>query len=47
LIFVVHVVSKLEMPAFDTTLLALTGISAGTYLSFKFPKVEPPKPPGT
>ena len=43
LIFVVHVIKYLEMPTFDTTLLALTGISAGTYLGFKFPRTEPPE----
>lgn len=42
LVYVVEVIQNLELPAFDTTLLALTGISAGTYLGFKFPPAKPP-----
>jgi len=34
-IFVVKVGSSLAMPDFDATLLALMGISNGTYLGFK------------
>lgn len=37
LIFVVKVWSELKMPDFNTQLLALVGISAGTYLGFKLP----------
>jgi hypothetical protein len=36
--FVAGVYNSLAMPEFSTTLLALLGISAGTYLSFKFPE---------
>jgi hypothetical protein len=41
--FLVKVDTQLAMPSFDNTLLALMGISSGTYLGFKFP--EAPKPP--
>ncbi len=37
-IFVVKVYATLSMPDFDAQLLGLTGISAGTYLGFKFPE---------
>jgi hypothetical protein len=36
--FVTNVYQNLAMPEFDKTLLALTGISAGTYLGFKIPE---------
>ena len=36
-IFLTSVVRDLSMPEFSTTLLALMGISAGTYLGFKLP----------
>ena len=36
-IFLVSVFHMLSMPEFNTTLLALMGISAGTYLGFKMP----------
>jgi hypothetical protein len=39
-IFVYLVWEKLAMPEFGSTLLALQGISAGTYLGFKFPKQQ-------
>ncbi|HEY3566873.1 MAG TPA: hypothetical protein VGP73_02980 [Thermoanaerobaculia bacterium] len=39
-VFVVSVIVSLEMPTFDSTLLALMGISAGTYLGFKFPEKQ-------
>jgi hypothetical protein len=41
--FVASVFRRLSMPEFSTTLLTLTGISAGTFLSFKLNenKVEP------
>jgi hypothetical protein len=38
LIFVVSVYLRLDMPDFDTQLLALMGISNGTYLGFKLPE---------
>jgi hypothetical protein len=37
-VFVSSVIYWLAMPEFDQTLLALMGISAGTYLGFKFPE---------
>jgi hypothetical protein len=37
-VFVVSVLRELVMPEFSPTLLALMGISAGTYLGFKFPE---------
>ena len=37
LIFIVSVYDVLAMPDFDTTLLALMGISGGTYIGFKLP----------
>jgi hypothetical protein len=37
-IFLVSVYTKLSMPQFSLTLLALQGISSGTYLGFKFPE---------
>jgi hypothetical protein len=37
IVFMVSVVHVLSMPSFDNTLLALMGISSGTYLGFKFP----------
>jgi len=40
IVFVVSVIVSLEMPTFDNTLLALMGISAGTYLGFKFPEKQ-------
>lgn len=36
LIFVFEVLKNLKMPEFDSTLLVLQGVSAGTYLGFKF-----------
>jgi hypothetical protein len=38
IIFLVSVVTELSMPTFSATLLAMMGISAGTYLGFKFPE---------
>lgn len=38
IIFLVSVVTELSMPVFSATLLATMGISAGTYLGFKFPE---------
>jgi hypothetical protein len=37
-VFVVSVGSRLSMPQFSSTLLALQGIVSGTYLGFKFPE---------
>ena len=42
-IFVTRVWHELEMPVFDNTLLALMGISSGTYLGFKFPEQKHPE----
>ncbi len=39
-IFVFTVDTKLTMPEFDETLLALMGISGGTYIGFKLPEKE-------
>lgn len=44
-VFVGKVLDNLEMPDFDSTLLALMGISSGTYLGFKFPEQQPQKAP--
>jgi hypothetical protein len=38
LIFILSVWRKLAMPEFSETLLALMGISAGTYIGFKIPE---------
>lgn len=38
IVFMVSVTTELTMPAFSPTLLTLMGISAGTYLGFKFPE---------
>jgi hypothetical protein len=38
IMFVVGVMAELTMPEFNATLLATMGISAGTYLGFKFPE---------
>jgi hypothetical protein len=40
LLFVYTVWRRLSMPDFDAALLALTGITAGTYLGFKFPEKQ-------
>jgi hypothetical protein len=37
-VFVVQVVTKLTIPDFNPTLLGLLGLSAGTYVGFKFPE---------
>jgi hypothetical protein len=39
-IFTIKVYDGLAMPDFDTTLLALMGISGGAYIGFKMPKQE-------
>ena len=38
IIFVLSVYNNLTMPEFSTTLLGLMGLSAGTYIGFKFPE---------
>jgi hypothetical protein len=38
ILFIYQVWFRLSMPEFDVTLLALLGISSGTYLGFKFPE---------
>lgn len=40
IIFIISVWTRLSMPEFGATLLALLGISAGTYLGFKIPENE-------
>jgi hypothetical protein len=37
-VFVVQVITKMTIPDFNTTLLGLLGLSAGTYVGFKFPE---------
>lgn len=48
-VFIKEVMSSFALPEFDATLLALMGISSGTYLGFKFPEQQPiaAKPPQT
>ena len=38
IIFISSVYNSLSMPDFSTTLLGLMGLSAGTYIGFKFPE---------
>ena len=38
IIFLIEIVKNLKFPEFDSSLLTLQGISAGTYLGFKFPE---------
>lgn len=38
IIFISSVYNRLTMPEFSTTLLGLMGLSAGTYIGFKFPE---------
>jgi hypothetical protein len=45
IIFCSSVYRRLAMPEFSATLLGLMGISSGTYLGFKFPERDEPKPP--
>jgi hypothetical protein len=40
IIFVTQVYNEFAMPAFDSTLLGLLGISAGTYVGFKIPETK-------
>jgi hypothetical protein len=44
-IFLEAVISRLAMPHFNETLLALMGLSAGTYLGFKIPEAKSPPAP--
>lgn len=46
LIFCSTVYDTLSMPQFDTSLLALLGISSGTYLGFKIPETHESGPAG-
>ena len=41
-VFIVQVFTKLAIPVFDPTLLGLLGLSAGTYVGFKFPENQTP-----
>ncbi|MBN1931550.1 MAG: hypothetical protein JW786_08090 [Desulfobacterales bacterium] len=41
IVFIQQVLSNLALPDFDSTLLALMGISSGTYLGFKLPEQQP------
>jgi hypothetical protein len=41
-LFAFSVWTRLAMPTFSATLLALMGISAGTYLGFKIPETRVP-----
>ncbi len=40
LVFISQVVASLSMPDFDNSVLALMGISAGSYLGFKLPETQ-------
>jgi len=40
IIFIAEVFTNLKMPEFSETLLALMGVSSGTYLGFKFPEEQ-------
>ena len=37
-VFVIRIFTKLSIPDFNPTLLGLLGMSAGTYVGFKFPE---------
>lgn len=41
-VFIVQVFTKLTIPDFNPTLLGLLGLSAGTYVGFKFPENQSP-----
>ncbi len=45
IIFAASVYQSLAMPVFDGSLLALLGISAGTYIGYKIPEPTIPEPP--
>jgi hypothetical protein len=40
LLFLASVWTRLSMPEFSATLLAMLGVSAGTYLGFKIPEKD-------
>lgn len=42
--FIVDVLNNLSIPDFNPTLLGLLGLSAGTYVGFKFPEIQSSKP---
>jgi hypothetical protein len=42
--FIAEVLNKLSIPDFNPTLLGLMGLSAGTYVGFKFPENQSAKP---
>jgi hypothetical protein len=42
-VFVLGVYDDLAMPEFNTTLMGLLGLSAGTYLGLKIPEATLPK----
>jgi hypothetical protein len=42
ILFIYSVWYRLSMPEFSATLLALLGISSGTYLGFKIPENQNP-----
>jgi len=48
-VFIVRIFTKLSIPDFNPTLLGLLGLSAGTYVGFKFPEnqttASTPAPP--
>jgi len=41
-VFIVKIFTKLSIPDFNPTLLGLLGLSAGTYVGFKFPENQSP-----
>jgi len=41
-VFIVRIFTKLSIPDFNPTLLGLLGLSAGTYVGFKFPENQKP-----
>jgi hypothetical protein len=44
-IFIKEVYENLAMPTFNTTLMGLLGLSAGTYLGLKIPEATSPTKP--
>ena len=42
IIFIIEVYRNLAMPVFNTTLMGLLGLSAGTYLGLKIPEATTP-----
>lgn len=42
--FIAQVLNRLSIPDFNPTLLGLMGLSAGTYVGFKFPENQASKP---